>query len=194
MLKIIEPWLFRRLERLHTLHRHQVVQQVQSRTICQQVVRFHHLVDSPSITQFSRKLLMHRIELEHQPLQTQVTQQHLPMGIMTKILELLMPMETFHLAMIRKVKNSNHHPVKVLLSLLKRRKTVLSVTTSSVSANNLMAICKSRLYRNMFLTKPFSSFRKITRIRNLRKSKNRHAHHYWRKSCHQDFGKGQNQR
>ena len=139
MLKIIELWLFRRLEQLRTLHRLLVEQQVQSRTIFQLVARFHLQVDSPSITQFSRKVLMHRIGLELQLLQTQVKQQHLLVLKTIKISELRMLMATFHPKIMRRTgtKNSNQRPVKVQHSLLKRQRTVQLATTSLVSAKEL---------------------------------------------------------
>ena len=134
MRKTIELWLFRRLERPPTLHRHQQVQQDQFRTI-QLVARFHLLADSPSTTQYSRKWLMHRTEQEHQLLQTLVTQEHHQILRIVKISELRMQMETFRtLTMIRTAtKSSNLQLVKVLHSLLKRRKTVQLDTTSLVS-------------------------------------------------------------
>ena len=180
MQKTIELWLFRRLERRLTLHRRRPVQLDRFRTICQLAARFHLLVDSPNITQCTRKLLMHRTELEHQLLHTQVMQAH-PTLKMIKISELHMQTETFlRLTMIRTgTKNNNQQrQVKVQHSLRKRRKTVQSATTSLVSPKELNVYL-----RNETLQLPdinlFSSFRKITRIRNLRKSKNWHAHNHW---------------
>ena len=146
MLKIIELWLFRRLERLLTLHRHPVEQQVPSRTICQLVARFHLRVDSPSITLFTTKWLMHRTELELPLLQTQAKPRHRQMLRMIKILELHMLMETFHLQTMRRtgIRNSNRRPAKVQHSLQKRQKTVRSVITSLVSAKLSNVYCDFR--------------------------------------------------
>lgn len=133
MRKTIELWLFRRLEQPPTLHRRRPVQP-------QQAARFLLLAGSLSITQCSRKLLMHRTEQEHQLLRTRVTQEPPLILRMIKISELRMRMETFlRLAMIRTgTKNNNRHRQgKVLHSLRKKQRTVQSAITSLVSTKEL---------------------------------------------------------
>ena len=144
MLKIIELWLFRRLERLLTLHRLRAVQQAQFKTIFLLVARFRLQVDSPNITQCSRKWLMQ--EQVHLPLQTPVA---LPTPQMMRILESLMPMATFHLiTMTRPETRIRNQPVKVPNSLLKRPRTVQSVTTSLVSTEQINVYLRNETLQN----------------------------------------------
>ena len=194
MLKIIEPWLFRRLEQPPTLHKRRPVQLDLSKIIFQLAAPFLLLAGSPSTTQFSRKLLMLRIEQVHQLLRTQDTQEPLLILKMIKISELHMQKTFLPLTMIRtEIKNNNRHRrVKVLHSLQKRQKTVQLATTSLVSTKEINVYL-----RNETLQLPnintFSAFRKVTWIWNLWKSKNWYAHNYWRKGCYQNLRERQDQ-
>ena len=121
--KTIEPWLFRRPEQLHTRLKRLVVPLKLSQE------RFHHRVDSLSTQRWPIR------EQEHQRLQPQVQEPSRQKVKPIKTSELHTQTVGFHRRITRRteIRSQRPHPVKVLLSLLRRRKIVQLDTMSSVS-------------------------------------------------------------